>query len=528
MKKAIFPVLVSVMVLLLFASAYADGDRATNPCREDIAAFERKIRNIRDEQADGETIELPRSYFVGTKGLSVTCNRAPAFNGTGNWSIALQNHNPSQVKKMTIFLGMKDWTSDYSHIYWKERQKGEDDPVFVSSFTSPVILTCGEYEVYFWITYDDGQDAYYYQEYSISGPDALSLKIIEAAAQCNADDDWQTALNLHDWLVRNMYYDLNYEFYGADSILRGYGCCDSYSKIYYLLCRTAGIPAIRVQNSNHSWNAVRLGGNWYYVDCTWDDPVGSTEKQSGDENHTYFCLNQTLTAMDHPYPWDWYGNSEPSCVSLDANYTVKTGEWKDWGDYSWIYGEDPVVHTLSEQAVSAFDNGEKRFVVDWDRRSDDSGNVYLWKTVNGELSAVYIGNREKTILNYVFPGVSLAVDGDPVRVSVGTTSSAITLSLAGWDIDEKGTLTLPTNLDTVSEEAFMNNDTATTLVIQPGCEEIESGAFRNCGIRTVSVPDSVKKIADDAFDGCGRIIFKTNSDLALQYAKDHRMLTADP
>ena len=24
----------------------------------------------------------------------------------------------------------------------------------------------------------------------------------------------------------------------------------------------------------HAWNQVKVNRKWYYIDCTWDDPVG--------------------------------------------------------------------------------------------------------------------------------------------------------------------------------------------------------------------------------------------------------------
>lgn len=57
--------------------------------------------------------------------------------------------------------------------------------------------------------------------------------------------------------------------YGA--LIDGSGVCEAYAEAFKLLCDTAGIPCISVYSNDHEWNAVKLDGNWYYVDVTWID-----------------------------------------------------------------------------------------------------------------------------------------------------------------------------------------------------------------------------------------------------------------
>ncbi|MDO5703147.1 MAG: transglutaminase-like domain-containing protein, partial [Lachnospiraceae bacterium] len=66
----------------------------------------------------------------------------------------------------------------------------------------------------------------------------------------------------------------------------GYGVCFDYSNLFYILCRSAGISCVRVAGmvscgagdtlTGHQWNAVRLGGKYYYVDPANDDRGSST------------------------------------------------------------------------------------------------------------------------------------------------------------------------------------------------------------------------------------------------------------
>ncbi len=120
--------------------------------------------------------------------------------------------------------------------------------------------------------------------------------------------DYTRARVLHDWLIFNANYDYTYTNYGADGVLlKGTGVCDSYARAYQLLLTAAGIDSTIVTGyaggGAHGWNMVKLGGSWYHVDCTWDDPG-----TGGEENWTYFCLTDEQLAADHSWNRE---NSDP-------------------------------------------------------------------------------------------------------------------------------------------------------------------------------------------------------------------------
>lgn len=55
--------------------------------------------------------------------------------------------------------------------------------------------------------------------------------------------------------------------------------CAGYTQAFSLLCNAVGIETIGITSEGHAWNQVRIFGNWYGVDCTWDDPVSGNGKQ---------------------------------------------------------------------------------------------------------------------------------------------------------------------------------------------------------------------------------------------------------
>ena len=519
MKKLALVLMILVLALLAGTAGAAEMINPDRQAAEEAGEFARKLY---EQRTGGSGAVKSNDYAAG---LRVTCNRNPSLNGTGSWSIALVGHRASEVTRMVCYLSHIDWCEDYSHTHWvdKSRKKGDTNP-FMGTYTTPKILTSGKYQLTIYTIYEDDTMGWYQQEFTISGTDVLKNKINSVVAGCKGSTQWETALNLHDWLTHNIYYDKNLEFYGADAMLRGYGVCDSYSKCYLMLCRAAGIPVYRVTNNDHAWNAIKLGEEWFYVDCTWDDPTGGEKTPvSGNEHHDYFCVNDTLLGLDHPQPWSWSYFTLQPCTSLSANYLVHTGEWKKWG-INYTY--DPAsqcytVHTFSEEIGTAVSEGRAEVIF-------PDG---IWWSGSG----AGIGGRrpnayKRLCLEYALSHTGIPVPGsDKVKVSAlwQRTDNAIIVRLLGWDIRETGTLTLPGKLQTVPAEAFMKSG-ATTLEIPNGCKSIGAGAFRDSRIRTVTVPASVTQIAEDAFDGCGKIIFKTNGTDAVRYASEHGILVVDP
>ena len=72
-----------------------------------------------------------------------------------------------------------------------------------------------------------------------------------------------------------------------------------------MLCDAAGIPAVYVasEQMNHGWNAVRLGGTTYYIDCTFDDPIPDRGEYVSDQ---YFMLTGDELAQTHTWNEAFY------------------------------------------------------------------------------------------------------------------------------------------------------------------------------------------------------------------------------
>lgn len=220
------------------------------------------------------------------------------------------------------------------------------------------------------------QDGRYFWQFTISDSAGQSIvfqtRIYEAYSEADETDptttvgkanaivdelitddmsDYSRALVLHDWLIYNANYDYTYTNYDASGVLLlGSGVCDSYARAYLMLCTAAGLECMYVGGTagqsadkstwgNHGWNLVKLGGSWYHVDCTWDDPG-----EGGYECHDYFCLSDEAMAKDHRWnrPDDMFdtdgmlvpdaegGEYEPEeAAASDYDFTFST--WDEFG-----------------------------------------------------------------------------------------------------------------------------------------------------------------------------------------------------
>lgn len=144
------------------------------------------------------------------------------------------------------------------------------------------------------------------------------------------DDEWQTELEIHDYIIENCEYKLvEDEFvysssYGA--IVNGEAACEGYSKAAKLLFDLAGLEsAVIVGESDggdgagpHMWNVVSVDGEYYHLDCTWDDAGREDGERLSD--YAYFNLNDEMIKKTHS---DF--SYEFNCSSTEANYHVRTG-----------------------------------------------------------------------------------------------------------------------------------------------------------------------------------------------------------
>lgn len=160
--------------------------------------------------------------------------------------------------------------------------------------------------------------------------------VSNAVEKCNSEtngSDYKKALWLHDWLLQQLEYDRSLKWSSAESALtRRLGTCQAYESAYAKLLTAAGIENAETRDTadGHTWNAMKLDGEWYQVDCTWDDSSGNW--YNFDQTHLYFGLTDELMAIAHTHFTDIYSkdNYATRSTSLADNYFVRQGEAAKW------------------------------------------------------------------------------------------------------------------------------------------------------------------------------------------------------
>ncbi|QUE87214.1 transglutaminase domain-containing protein [Exiguobacterium alkaliphilum] len=131
-------------------------------------------------------------------------------------------------------------------------------------------------------------------------------------------NDFEKVKYVNDFVVLNTAYNLESATspYTPYSILfNGEGVCEGYALTTLLLLEAAGVETRyisgEVETGLHAWNLVKLDGEWYHLDTTWNDPVPN---QPGKVRYDYFLVSDATLQADHT----WEEGKYP--VTAMANY----------------------------------------------------------------------------------------------------------------------------------------------------------------------------------------------------------------
>ena len=178
----------------------------------------------------------------------------------------------------------------------------------------------------------DGQMSYSYKP----GGFVVSLKpkyemkgqeVFEAWDECRAyirqvageamafDGEMERALFLHDYICQSFEYDTELKSDNIYTMIKsGRATCEGYTDMYMAILRECGIESHFVASDtiSHIWNYVKIDGEWYHVDLTWDDSDDGVR-------YRHFLLSDSA-ALERGHR-DWYSVIDASCnseVYLDA------------------------------------------------------------------------------------------------------------------------------------------------------------------------------------------------------------------
>lgn len=148
--------------------------------------------------------------------------------------------------------------------------------------------------------------------------------------------DLEKALAVNDYFCTNYSYDLSkpYNFTMEELLESKTGVCQAYALAYYYIlndCLDIDCALVTSDPMVHMWNAIKIDGEWYHVDVTWNDPVSD---MPGRARHKYFVKSSSDFLSggsdERHYGWKFKGKNYNS----DQNLDIECSSDK-YDDYFW-------------------------------------------------------------------------------------------------------------------------------------------------------------------------------------------------
>lgn len=286
------------------AICYADG----------VEASEIAVLVLKDEK-DSETVQTALTEYIQ--------NRAKIFEGYAPQQAELVKNGLVVVNGKYVALLICQDTSVAKTAFlgcFGGDKKGSSGGKEVTKFTGNIAdtggskATVGEYDseaiLQAWKSGEDSSLSEMNRSILNAAKDVISKKIKDSMS------DYEKELAIHDYITGWSSFD--YSVFGRSAedgfedgsdtpygvLINREGMCHGYSSTFQLLMDMLDIECITVfgtPNSNgveHSWNMVRLDGEWYCVDTAWDDPIG------GSPGHEFFNVTSQYLRDSGIHHWD--------------------------------------------------------------------------------------------------------------------------------------------------------------------------------------------------------------------------------
>ena len=263
-----------------------------------------------------------------------------------------------------------------------------------------------DYETGIWLTYTMSGDKLVTAKKKFNTAVDTISQSVPYGTECEREE------YIHNYIINNCDYDEeaaeSEEVQGNENdaygvFVDGKAVCEGYSKAFQILCNKADIDCVLLSGTadsdNHAWNGVKIGGDWYQIDVTWDDVDDFIY-----DSHEYFNLTDSLMYEDHTLSPKYSEIDAESFLNLESwcNFYVPkcTAEKYNYHNYCYNY-KYPTVSNLDDSdnvstaIAKAAKNGEEYFVVivDENVNYDDvydevrNGYMYDWLTKANQINS---------------------------------------------------------------------------------------------------------------------------------------------
>ena len=246
----------------------------------------------------------------------------------------------------------------------------------------------------------------------IAAKKKFNIAVASVLKNLPSGNDFEREEYINNYIIDNCRYDdaaaenndvqgNENDAYGA--LVDGKAVCEGYARAFQLLCNKANIDSVLLSgiadSDNHAWNGVKIGGDWYQIDVTWDDVDDFIY-----DSHEYFNLTDSLMYEEHTLSPKYSEIDAESFLNLESwcNFYVPkcTAEKYNYHNYCYNY-KYPTVSNLDDSdnvstaIAKAAKNGEEYFVVivDENVNYDDvydevrNGYMYDWLTKANQINS---------------------------------------------------------------------------------------------------------------------------------------------
>lgn len=214
----------------------------------------------------------------------------------------------------------------------------------------------------------------------------VEQRVSEIVGAWQGYSDFEKVRAVHDYIVKHTVYTTESSTSPHSSyavLIEEKGVCQGYALLSLKMLQLLGIEAKYIVGyvgaEGHAWNLVKLDGQWYHLDPTWDDPVPD---RAGVVRYEYFLVDDKTLARDH----SWIESDYPTATSKrfaamhNADYAIEqNGQlyYSNIQDHNILYQMD-----LTTLQTSRLTNSRALYLVgygDWIYFSNYSKGAYLAK-----------------------------------------------------------------------------------------------------------------------------------------------------
>ena len=266
---------------------------------------------------------------------------------------------------------------------------------------------------YFWVggeiknAHSSGGNMYDFTiTYAYTDPDVIAEKkaaLDSATADIllQIDDemtDFEKVMTVHDYMVLNYSYGTSDVMHTIFIMTEKTGVCMGYALAFNHLMNVLGIDCTYVASNemNHAWNLVKLDGQWYHIDLTYDDPTRNYQNMFAYIRHEYALLSSDgiANAEESHYGFDLGDVRADSTLYDNATWRHDAGAMAYCNSKLYFVAQNNIVNEDGNVIHAKLDGGDGKWNL---TTSSYLGGSYCGLTSYGK--TLYY-NTDKAIYSY--------------------------------------------------------------------------------------------------------------------------------